>query len=111
MSFQQQSEREFQRQAGLRMAREERAHVQRPGQDKKSKSIGHEAFLEMLMASQARVTFTFNDREEEPVTAVIAHTDKFTISIKKPDGGTRVLFKHALKSFEPVDRPSRSGNE
>lgn len=93
------NEREFEAAlAAERVRASRRPAAQGKPEKKRPTATGHEAFLQMLTASKAPVIITFLDGTID--NGVIACSDKFTISIKKQSGGTRVIFKHAIKSFE-----------
>ncbi len=98
--------RQEQNRAGREMARSETTNnsswrVNRPAQ-KAKKPQGHEAFLKMLETSGAEIELVLLSSGDK-VRGVVRHSDKFTVSIKSGEEGTKVYFKHALESFEPTD--------
>lgn len=73
------------------------------------KPQGHEAFLKVLEASKAEVDLVTT--AGETFTGIVKHSDKFTISLKLPNRGTIVFFKHAIESFEPLDPPPNAPDQ
>lgn len=76
---------------------------------RKNGPVGHENFLKALEASKARIMVVMTSGEQ--LEGRVKHSDKFTISLTPEDAvladmPTRVIFKHAIEQFWPIDPPA-----
>ncbi len=64
---------------------------------------GHDAILKSVQDNRGAVIITTIGDGTEHGGILIAR-DKYTITIKTDSGGSKTFYKHAVQSFEPIQK-------